>query len=151
MRATTERTALAPPGLLARLFPHRPRERGGRDRSAPRARAAPSRELPKEVVWHILTFWRSQRDDEADALLEPTAADEREICSSVLRSCVMRVEIRNEIMMAAYDAIGPLGDYLYESGHSSDDDAASSHSSDYYSESSHSSDYYSDFGEDFDY
>ena len=49
--------AVAPPGLLARLFPHET-ERRASLRSARKAPAA----LPKEVFWHIVQFWRSDRD-----------------------------------------------------------------------------------------
>ena len=53
--------AVAPPGLLARLFP-RPfpceTERRASLRSARNAPAA----LPKELFWHIAQFWRSDRD-----------------------------------------------------------------------------------------
>ena len=49
--------AVAPPGLLERLFPHET-ERRASLRSARKAPAA----LPKEVFWHIVQFWRSDRD-----------------------------------------------------------------------------------------
>jgi hypothetical protein len=48
--------AVAPPGLLARLFP-RETERRASLRSARN-----TAELPKEVFWHIAQFWRSDRD-----------------------------------------------------------------------------------------
>ena len=52
--------AVAPPGLLARLFP-RPfpceTERRASLRSARNTAA-----LPKELFWHIAQFWRSDRD-----------------------------------------------------------------------------------------
>ena len=48
--------AVAPPGLLARLFPHET-ERRASLRSARNTAA-----LPKEVFWYIVQFWRSDRD-----------------------------------------------------------------------------------------
>ena len=48
--------AVAPPGLLARLFPHETERRA----SLRSARHAPA--LPKELFWHIAQFWRSDRD-----------------------------------------------------------------------------------------
>ena len=48
--------AVAPPGLLARLFPHET-ERRASLRSARNTAA-----LPKELFWHIVQFWRSDRD-----------------------------------------------------------------------------------------
>ena len=49
--------AVAPPGLLARLFP-RETERRASLGSARNASAA----LPKELFWNIVQFWRSDRD-----------------------------------------------------------------------------------------
>ncbi|KAH8077314.1 hypothetical protein JL720_10032 [Aureococcus anophagefferens] len=49
--------AVAPPGLLARLFPCETERRA----SLRSARNAPA-ELPQEVFWHIVKFWRSDRD-----------------------------------------------------------------------------------------
>jgi hypothetical protein len=49
--------AVAPQGLLARLFPCET-ERRASLRSARNASAA----LPKELFWHIVKFWRSDRD-----------------------------------------------------------------------------------------
>jgi len=52
--------APAPPGLLARLFPHR--DAAASDERPPR-RARGPRELPKEVFWRVLEYWRCDRDD----------------------------------------------------------------------------------------
>lgn len=85
-RAMERRTSIAPRGVLERLFSHRaPAPALRAEPAASRARASPSAALPKEVFWHILSFWRSDRDDEADAMLAPT---DREICADVLSECV---------------------------------------------------------------
>ena len=53
--------AAAPAGtVLERLFPS-PARRSSR--SAARRRRVARTTLPKEVFWHVATFWRSDRDD----------------------------------------------------------------------------------------
>ena len=49
--------AVAPTGLLARLFPCETERRA----SLRSARNAPA-SIPKEIFWHIVQFWRSARD-----------------------------------------------------------------------------------------
>ena len=49
--------AVAPPGLLARLFPCETERRA----SLRSARNAPAT-FPRDVFWHIVQFWRSARD-----------------------------------------------------------------------------------------
>ena len=48
--------AVAPPGLLARLFPHET------ERRASLRSARNTASIPKEVFCHIVQFWRSDRD-----------------------------------------------------------------------------------------
>ena len=49
--------------LLLRLFPwHAPPKNGPTTRAARRARAPRAAQLPKEVFWLVLKFWRSDRD-----------------------------------------------------------------------------------------
>ena len=58
-RASTE------DALLARLFPsNAPAEEAEEDDddAASRARVAPRGEVPKEVFWHVLEYWKSSRD-----------------------------------------------------------------------------------------
>ena len=73
-QSATRALTAAPPPILARLFPYHPPV-GEKDlRTSLRARTVKA-DLPKEVFWLIISFWRSERDYDPADIVMPRSLD----------------------------------------------------------------------------